>query len=127
MTGAAYKQILAKNLRQSANEMGIDSFIFMHDNDPKHTSGVVKDWIDAKEIDILPWPPQSPDLNPIEHIRAYIKKELCKKGKLKKQELKKEILRIWNSITPKMVQPYIMSFNKRVLAIYNAKGKHVDY
>ncbi|ORD95392.1 TCB1 [Hepatospora eriocheir] len=86
MTGAAYKQILAKNLRQSANEMGIDSFIFMHDNDSKHTSGVVKDWIDAKEIDILPWPPQSQDLNPIEHIWAFIKKELCKKGKLKKNK-----------------------------------------
>ncbi|ORD98241.1 hypothetical protein A0H76_57 [Hepatospora eriocheir] len=55
ITGAAYEQILVKNLRQSANEMGIDSFILIIYNDPKHTSGVIKDWIDAKEIDILPW------------------------------------------------------------------------
>ncbi|ORD95929.1 hypothetical protein HERIO_2091 [Hepatospora eriocheir] len=58
---------------------------------------------------------------------CFFVKELSKKGKLKKQELKEEILRIWNSITSKMVQLYIMSFYKKVLAIYNAKGKHDDY
>ncbi|ORD95319.1 hypothetical protein A0H76_952 [Hepatospora eriocheir] len=42
MIGAVYKQILAKNLRQSANEMGIDLFIFIHNNDPKYTSSLLK-------------------------------------------------------------------------------------
>ncbi|ORD96187.1 TCB2 [Hepatospora eriocheir] len=69
MTGAVYKQILAKNLRQLANEIDIvESFIFMHDKDPKYTLGVVKDWIDAKEIDILLLLSQNSDLNPIEYI-----------------------------------------------------------
>ncbi|ORD95353.1 TCB2 [Hepatospora eriocheir] len=56
MTGAAYKQILAQNLRQSAIEMGLDEFILQQDNDPKHTSNVVKDWLDEKNIDVLSWP-----------------------------------------------------------------------
>ncbi|ORE00002.1 hypothetical protein A0H76_2513 [Hepatospora eriocheir] len=58
---------------------------------------------------------------------GFYYEKFSKKGKLKKQELKEEILRIWNSITSKMVQLYIMSFYKKVLAIYNAKGKHDDY
>ncbi|ORD96963.1 TC1A [Hepatospora eriocheir] len=38
LNAAMYKQILIQNLRQSALEMGLEKFIFMQDNDPKHTS-----------------------------------------------------------------------------------------
>ncbi|ORD98814.1 TCB2 [Hepatospora eriocheir] len=60
MTARVYKQILAQNLNVSAREMGLDEYIFMHDNDLKHTSRLVTDWIDEKNIDVLDWPPQSP-------------------------------------------------------------------
>ncbi|ORD97257.1 TCB1 [Hepatospora eriocheir] len=52
MTAGAYKQILAQNLNISAREMGLDEYIFMYDNDPKHTSRLVTDWIDMI-IDVL--------------------------------------------------------------------------
>lgn len=39
-----YRQILQKNLLQSAKKLILkNSFVFQHDNDPKHTAGVVKD------------------------------------------------------------------------------------
>ncbi|ORD99005.1 TCB1 [Hepatospora eriocheir] len=41
MTAGVYKQILAQNLNISAREMGLDEYIFMHDNDPKHISRLV--------------------------------------------------------------------------------------
>ncbi|ORD98509.1 hypothetical protein A0H76_2364 [Hepatospora eriocheir] len=66
-------------------------------------------------------------MNPIEHIWAYMKMCLRGKGKLNKKNLKEEIVRIWNSITPEMVRPYILSFHKRVLAVYQAKGKNTTY
>ena len=40
----------------------------MHDNDCKHTSGLIKDWLKRKMIETLPWPPYSPDFNPIENL-----------------------------------------------------------
>ena len=46
-----------------------NSFVFQHDNDLKHTAGLVKDWLKQKKIETLNWPPFSPDMNPIEHIR----------------------------------------------------------
>ncbi|ORD95209.1 TCB2 [Hepatospora eriocheir] len=67
----------------------------MHDNDPKHTSRLVTDWIDEKNIDVLDWPPQSLDLNPIEAVWVYVKAKLSKFGKLKKNELRKKIKEIW--------------------------------
>ena len=46
------------------------SFIFQQDNDPKHTSRLCKGYLTKKESDgvlrQMTWPPQSPDLNPIE-------------------------------------------------------------
>ena len=39
-----YREILRKNLLQSCQKLGLEnSFVFQHDNDPKHTAGVVKD------------------------------------------------------------------------------------
>ncbi|ORD97419.1 TCB2 [Hepatospora eriocheir] len=73
--------------------MELDKFILQQDNDPKHTSNVVKDWLDEKNIDVLPWPPQSPDMNPIEHIWAYMKMCLRGKGKLNKKILKMKLLK----------------------------------
>ena len=39
-----YREILRKNLLQSYQKLGLEnSFVFQHNNDPKHTAGVVKD------------------------------------------------------------------------------------
>ena len=47
--------------------LGAD-FKFQHDNDPKHTSKVVKAYLSNAKFVVLDWPSQSPDLNPIENI-----------------------------------------------------------
>ena len=39
-----YREILRKNLLQSCQKLGLEnSFVFQHDNAPKHTAGLVKD------------------------------------------------------------------------------------
>ena len=46
------------------------------DNDPKHTVKATQDFIKAKKWNILEWPSQSPDLNPIEHAFHLLKTKL---------------------------------------------------
>ena len=50
--------------------------MFQHDNDPKHTSKVVKDYLEENGIQFLDWPAQSPDLSPIENLFGIIKRSV---------------------------------------------------
>jgi len=38
---------------------------FQQDNDPKHSSKHAKEWFAANQVNVMEWPAQSPDLNPI--------------------------------------------------------------
>lgn len=50
--------------------------IFMHDNAPVHTARIVKQLLDELRIEIMIWPPYSPDLNPIENLWALMKEAI---------------------------------------------------
>jgi hypothetical protein len=69
MDAKIFKQILIHHLVPSMQALHPNGEgIFQQDNDPKHTSALVQDYIRSKGIKVLPWPSQSPDLNPIENL-----------------------------------------------------------
>ena len=42
--------------------------IFMQDNAPCHKAMVIMNVLKAENVTVMDWPPQSPDLNPIENV-----------------------------------------------------------
>lgn len=54
--------------------------VFQQDNAPCHKSKSVMKYITNKKITLLdhPYPPQSPDLNPIENLWNHVKRQIHK-------------------------------------------------
>ena len=46
------------------------------DNDPKHTSKIVKAWFVENDVDLLDWPPNSPDLSIIENLWDHLDRRI---------------------------------------------------
>ncbi len=54
--------------------------IFQQDNAPCHKAKITMDFLKKSDIEVLYWPPYSPDINPIENIWALIKKKIIKEN-----------------------------------------------
>ncbi|GFX28863.1 transposable element Tcb1 transposase [Trichonephila clavipes] len=120
--------ILKENLKQSAQDLNLgDNFWFQQDNDPKHTPHNVKLWLLYNIKNHLRSPPQSPDLNPIEHLWDLLERKIRQRHSTSKEMLKREIVTEWNTISSEETSKLVQSMPKRLTEVLRRKGYPTSY
>ena len=73
------------------------------------------------------WPPQSPDLNPIEHLWDILDKKIDKSNVTSQDTLWEQIQAAWQEISLDTLKKLVMSMPDRMKAVIKAKGYHTKY
>ncbi len=97
---------------------------FQQDNAPRHKDQIISDWFleHDNEFTLLKWPPQSPDLNPIEHLQDVVERETCIMDvhPTNLQQLRDAIMSIWNKISEECFQHLVLNKGRtrRIKAVF---------
>ena len=75
------------------------------------------------------WPPNSPDLNPIEHIWGYLKLRVNKRtiNVTNAVQFESIIRDEWSKISKSYLRALVASMPARCTAVIAARGKHTKY
>lgn len=72
-------------------------------------------------------PPQSPDLNVIEHLWDELKRRVRKRRPSNKEQLKKILLEEWQNISPIVTEKLVSSMPSRLKAVLESVGGPTRY
>ena len=118
------KEILEKSLLpfHQSND------IFQDDSAPAHRAASIRNYLEEKGIERLDWPSNSPDLNLIEHVWAYLSMCLRRRNITTKARLKEEIIKIWeNEINGQFLDKLIESISFRINECLKNNGGATKY
>ena len=102
--------------------------VFQQDNAPAHRAKTTQEFATLHAIDILPsWPPNSPDLNPIENLWAMVKKRIRIATTASAAELQRVIEEKWHSIPQRVVDTLVESFPRRLELCLEKEGGWIGY
>ena len=128
-----YVNNLLPKLIKDCNNLSPNTFIFQQDGAPAHTSRLAQEWIEENSPDFInkdEWPPNSPDLNPLDYhvwgamlqkYHAYLPKPT------NKTELKVVLEAIWNDLPQEHIEKAVLAFRKRLQACIRADGGHFEH
>ncbi len=104
---------------------------FQQDNAPCYKAQIISDWFleHDGEFTLLKWPPQSPDLNPIEHLWDVVEREIhiMYVQPTNLQQLCDAIMSIWTKVSEECFQHLVESMPRRIKAVLKAKAGPTRY
>ncbi|GFU94735.1 transposable element Tcb2 transposase [Trichonephila clavipes] len=104
-------------------------FLFMDDNARPHRANLVDEFLESEDIKRIPWPANSPDLNPIENLWDYLGRAIARRHSPSRDvnALKTALLEEWNLIPQTVINNVISSLKTRCDMCVRVRGDHIPY
>lgn len=131
INGAKYIEVMEEAMldfwMEQSEERGY--VIIQEDNAPIHTCKQAKQWRESRDMVSLTWPPNSPDLNPIEHVWYLIKGIIQKMNPRPTTlpSLKDAIKKAWDEYDLDTMNRLVESMPDRITAVIKAHGGNTKY
>ncbi|GFU79519.1 transposable element Tcb2 transposase [Trichonephila clavipes] len=129
VTGQIYRdEVLDPYVRLFRGAYGRD-FLFMHDNARPHRANLVDEFLESEDIKRIPWPANSPDLNPIENLWDYLGRAIARRHPPPRDVngLKTALLEEWSLIPQTVINNVISSLKTRCDMCVRVRGDHIPY
>lgn len=130
VTGAVYIDVLRNYLLPFLDDLDDqENYLFQEDNAPIHTARIVKSWKEENDVNSIPWPAQSPDLNPIENLWDELERQVRAHTPLPKnrEDLWEILQEEWLNIDINKYQNLVDSMPRRIAAVIQSKGHPTKY
>lgn len=130
VTGASHVETLRKHTIPTFKRMfPRGNGWFQEDNARPHKAKIASTFREKSGLRTLPWPAQSPDLNPIENLWAEVKKNLQnrKRQPSSLSALDRYVQQAWRAISKDLIENLVDSMPNRIQAVIAAEGGPTKY
>ena len=126
MNAELYLQVLEEHMLNFYHIHG--SEVFMHDSAPSHKARKMTRYLKQKQISVLEWPENIPDLNPIEKFWHKMKKKVFKIKTHNLKILQEDLKKVWcQEMSSEYFENLSDSMPKRLQMVIKNKGNIYDY
>lgn len=126
MNGDTYKTVLEEHLLRYMTAFRATHFL--HDGAPCHKTKKITTLLENCEFEVIDWPGNSPDLNPIENCWNLMKDRLKDKNTISLPLLIEEIKKLWCTSLPEgYLRKLSDSMPNRIKAVIRNKGEMTKY
>ena len=123
-----YVDILQHNLLQTALHFyPQEHWWFQQDNAPQHKADISRRWFHNHGVDLLDFPPYSPDLNPIENLWGILKGRIEKRLARTTVEIERVLKEEWEALDKELLTSLAHSVPTRCAAVVSNHGHKAPY
>ena len=125
-----YHSILVRHAIPSGKRLFGSAWVFQQDNDPKHMSKLCQNYLKQKaesgEIVQMEWPPQSPDLSPIELLWEEVDRQVQRKKPSSVESLVRIVHQVWGELSQDVMEKLLKRMPLLCQAVIDADGGYFD-
>lgn len=127
-----FQEVMKDKLVPSANQIfaaaHVESYTWLIDNAPAHSAKSTKQFFSQEGIQYTQdWPPNSPDLNPIENVWAWMKRRVYAKHHNSLRDLKRAVEAAWDALPVEYCNSLMHSLQRRKRVCLQLDGGYTGY